>query len=218
MSLSISISISLYLYLFLSISLYLSLTLSNNVDNVLIFLDLRWMSRCASVVSVGASARKRGCFPCSDGRCVLQVLNMHGKVLTVRHQAVNRRKDNRSALALDSEQNNIHVKDIVKVIDGPHSVSRSPSSLSGAPQSHYFVCYQTRKATPVESEPQLRSACVDVRAALKLKRQNRFNHFGFAASTQQNSSGTLSGVCSAAAVVVLQWSLGSRLHPAACDL
>lgn len=49
---------------------------------------------------------------------------MNGKVLTVRHQAVNRRKDNRSALALDSEQNNIHVKDIVKVIDGPHSVSR----------------------------------------------------------------------------------------------
>lgn len=52
----------------------------------------------------------------------LQVLNMHGKVMTVRHQAVNRRKDNRFAVALDSEQNNIHVKDIVKVIDGPHSV------------------------------------------------------------------------------------------------
>lgn len=49
---------------------------------------------------------------------------MHGKVLTVRHQAVNRRKDNRFAVALDSEQNNIHVKDIVKVIDGPHSVSK----------------------------------------------------------------------------------------------
>lgn len=48
---------------------------------------------------------------------------MHGKVLTVRHQAVNRRKDNRFAVALDSEQNSIHVKDIVKVIDGPHSVS-----------------------------------------------------------------------------------------------
>ena len=47
---------------------------------------------------------------------------MHGKVMTVRHQAVNRRKDNRFAVALDSEQNNIHVKDIVKVIDGPHSV------------------------------------------------------------------------------------------------
>lgn len=50
---------------------------------------------------------------------------MHGKVLTVRHQAVNRRKDNRFAVALDSEQNNIHVKDIVKVIDGPHSVRPS---------------------------------------------------------------------------------------------
>ena len=47
---------------------------------------------------------------------------MHGKVMTVKHQSVNRRKDNRFAVALDSEQNNIHVKDIVKVIDGPHSV------------------------------------------------------------------------------------------------
>lgn len=54
---------------------------------------------------------------------------MHGKVLTVRHQAVNRRKDNRFAVALDSEQNNIHVKDIVKVIDGPHSVSSSVFQL-----------------------------------------------------------------------------------------
>lgn len=48
---------------------------------------------------------------------------MYGKVVTVRHQAVTRKKDNRFAESLDSEQNNIHVKDIVKVIDGPHSVS-----------------------------------------------------------------------------------------------
>ncbi|MGH0148415.1 UNVERIFIED_CONTAM: hypothetical protein FKN15_014145 [Acipenser sinensis] len=54
-------------------------------------------------------------------RETFQVLNMHGKVITARHQAVTRRKDNRFAVALDSEQNNIHVKDIVKVIDGPHS-------------------------------------------------------------------------------------------------
>uniref|UniRef100_A0A670JFA7 Transcription elongation factor SPT5 n=1 Tax=Podarcis muralis TaxID=64176 RepID=A0A670JFA7_PODMU len=54
-------------------------------------------------------------------RETFQVLNMYGKVVTVRHQAVNRKKDNRFAVALDSEQNNIHVKDIVKVIDGPHS-------------------------------------------------------------------------------------------------
>lgn len=59
-----------------------------------------------------------------------QVLNMHGKVLMVRHQAVNRRKDNRFAVALDSEQNNIHVKDIVKVIDGPHSVRFTTVLLS----------------------------------------------------------------------------------------
>uniref|UniRef100_A0A8C2FJ82 Transcription elongation factor SPT5 n=1 Tax=Cyprinus carpio TaxID=7962 RepID=A0A8C2FJ82_CYPCA len=72
-------------------------------------------------------------------RETFQVLNMHGKVLTVRHQAVNRRKDNRFAVALDSEQNNIHVKDIVKVIDGPHSFayddepSPSPQGYGGTP-------------------------------------------------------------------------------------
>ncbi|ELK31567.1 Transcription elongation factor SPT5 [Myotis davidii] len=54
-------------------------------------------------------------------RETFQVLNMYGKVVTVRHQAVTRKKDTRFAVALDSEQNNIHVKDIVKVIDGPHS-------------------------------------------------------------------------------------------------
>lgn len=61
---------------------------------------------------------------CSKPPLLPQVLNMYGKVVTVRHQAVNRKKDNRFAVALDSEQNNIHVKDIVKVIDGPHSVRR----------------------------------------------------------------------------------------------
>lgn len=55
---------------------------------------------------------------------------MYGKVVTVRHQAVTRKKDNRFAVALDSEQNNIHVKDIVKVIDGPHSVSISSHPLA----------------------------------------------------------------------------------------
>ncbi|XP_077978109.1 transcription elongation factor SPT5-like [Glandiceps talaboti] len=50
-----------------------------------------------------------------------QVLNMHGKVVSVKHQAVTRKKDSRHAVALDAEQNNIQVKDIVKVIDGPHS-------------------------------------------------------------------------------------------------
>ena len=46
---------------------------------------------------------------------------MHGKVVAVRPQALQRRKENRQAVALDSEQNSIQRKDIVKVIDGPHS-------------------------------------------------------------------------------------------------
>ena len=50
-----------------------------------------------------------------------QILNMHGKVVTVKHQAVQRKRDSRKAMALDSEQNQIQVKDHVKVIDGPHS-------------------------------------------------------------------------------------------------
>lgn len=67
---------------------------------------------------------------------------MHGKVMTVRHQAVNRRKDNRFAVALDSEQNSIHVKDIVKVIDGPHSVSAT------SPTAKYFC----RHRCPLEGQ------------------------------------------------------------------
>lgn len=69
---------------------------------------------------------------------------MHGKVLTVRHQAVNRRKDNRFAVALDSEQNNIHVKDIVKVIDGPHSVSSEsgPTWAGVLRRSDFQVAYK----------------------------------------------------------------------------
>ena len=50
-----------------------------------------------------------------------QVLNIHGKVVHVRHQAVSKRKDGKRAVALDSEQNQITVKDQVKVIDGLHS-------------------------------------------------------------------------------------------------
>lgn len=54
-----------------------------------------------------------------------QVLNMHGKLVHVKPQAVHKKKENRRAMALDSEQNTIQVKDVVKVIDGPHSVSLS---------------------------------------------------------------------------------------------
>jgi hypothetical protein len=48
---------------------------------------------------------------------------MQGKVVEARPQALQKRKDSRYAVALDSEQNTIQKKDIVKVIDGPHAVS-----------------------------------------------------------------------------------------------
>lgn len=50
-----------------------------------------------------------------------QVLNMHGKVVLMKHSAVTKKRENRMAVALDAKNNNIHVKDIVKVIDGSHS-------------------------------------------------------------------------------------------------
>ncbi|KAL4224649.1 Transcription elongation factor SPT5 [Mactra antiquata] len=50
-----------------------------------------------------------------------QVLNMHNKVVSVKPQAIMRKKDTKHAVALDSENNNVSVKDIVKVVDGPHS-------------------------------------------------------------------------------------------------
>lgn len=49
------------------------------------------------------------------------ILNMHGNLVKVKHQSVSKRKDTRRAVALDSEQNQIQVRDVVKVIDGPHS-------------------------------------------------------------------------------------------------
>ena len=54
----------------------------------------------------------------------LHVLNMHGKIIKVKPQAVHKKKDSRYAVALDTEQNTIQKKDIVKVIDGPHSVGQ----------------------------------------------------------------------------------------------
>ncbi|KAK3597633.1 hypothetical protein CHS0354_030186 [Potamilus streckersoni] len=50
-----------------------------------------------------------------------QVLSMHNKVVNVKPQSITRKKDTRNAVALDSENNNIQVRDVVKVIDGPHS-------------------------------------------------------------------------------------------------
>ena len=50
-----------------------------------------------------------------------QVLNMHGKVVHMKPTALLKKRENMKADALDSEQNAIQGKDIVKCIDGPHS-------------------------------------------------------------------------------------------------
>ena len=46
---------------------------------------------------------------------------MHGKVVSTKPAALQKKKENTKALCLDSEQNPIQVRDVVKVIDGPHS-------------------------------------------------------------------------------------------------
>ncbi|CAL1541166.1 unnamed protein product [Lymnaea stagnalis] len=50
-----------------------------------------------------------------------QVLSMHNKVVNVKPQSITRKKDTRNAVSLDSENNNVQVRDIVNVIEGPHS-------------------------------------------------------------------------------------------------
>lgn len=52
-----------------------------------------------------------------------QVLTNENKTIQVKHQAINKKKDSRHAVALDSDNNQLQVKDIVKVIDGAHAVS-----------------------------------------------------------------------------------------------
>ena len=47
---------------------------------------------------------------------------MHGKTQTVKHQAVSKRKINKNAVALDSENNQLSMNDIVKAVDGVHNV------------------------------------------------------------------------------------------------
>ncbi len=48
----------------------------------------------------------------------------------MKHTAVTKKRDSRNAIALDAENNNIQVRDMVKVTDGPHSVSLIVYSMS----------------------------------------------------------------------------------------
>ncbi len=44
-----------------------------------------------------------------------QVLNMHGKVISAKPASLQKKRENRNAVALDSEQNAVQNGDIVKV-------------------------------------------------------------------------------------------------------
>jgi hypothetical protein len=66
---------------------------------------------------------------------------MQGKVVEARPQALQKRKDSRYAVALDSEQNTIQKKDIVKVIDGPHAVSNFHGSVGVFSNVTNFIPY-----------------------------------------------------------------------------
>ena len=46
---------------------------------------------------------------------------MHGKVVPMKPASLQKKRENKKAAALDSEQNAIQCRDIVKCIDGPHS-------------------------------------------------------------------------------------------------
>jgi transcription elongation factor SPT5 len=52
-----------------------------------------------------------------------QILSMSGKLVEAKPQTLQKKRENRNAQALDLEQNPIQVRDIVKVVDGPHAVS-----------------------------------------------------------------------------------------------
>lgn len=46
---------------------------------------------------------------------------MHGKVIECKPSALQKRRENQNTVALDSDQNQIQRKDIVKVLEGPHA-------------------------------------------------------------------------------------------------
>lgn len=55
------------------------------------------------------------------GHDVFQVLSMTGKIVAVKPASLVKFRENRNSIALDMHQDQIKRRDIVKVVDGPHS-------------------------------------------------------------------------------------------------
>uniref|UniRef100_A0A183IQK7 Transcription elongation factor SPT5 n=1 Tax=Soboliphyme baturini TaxID=241478 RepID=A0A183IQK7_9BILA len=80
-----------------------------------------------------------------------QVLNMHGKVVRIRLQAVVDKKDSRYAVALDSDQNNIMIGDMVRIVDGPHVGKQG--EIKHLYRSYVFVHSRLGNLTPFMISP-----------------------------------------------------------------
>ena len=55
--------------------------------------------------------------------CICVCVYVRDQLVIVKQTSVTKKKDSLRAMALDSDNNQIQVKDVVKVVDGPHSVS-----------------------------------------------------------------------------------------------
>ncbi|CAK9291026.1 unnamed protein product [Gordionus sp. m RMFG-2023] len=51
---------------------------------------------------------------------IFQILNTAGKVVRVKPQSILRKKDTSKAVCLDSAENRLQAKDVIKICDGPH--------------------------------------------------------------------------------------------------
>jgi transcription elongation factor SPT5 len=51
---------------------------------------------------------------------LFHVLTMNGKVITVKPQAIQKKRESRHVMGVDSRGNTIQKKDIVSVVDGAH--------------------------------------------------------------------------------------------------
>ncbi|VDP49355.1 unnamed protein product, partial [Heligmosomoides polygyrus] len=79
----------------------------------------------------------------------MEVLNQHGKVIRVKPQAIQGKKDSRHSQALDSQQNPIQCKDMVKIIDGPFAAKKNEEEKQGEIKHVYrsWVFVYSRKHT-----------------------------------------------------------------------
>ncbi|GMS96178.1 hypothetical protein PENTCL1PPCAC_18353 [Pristionchus entomophagus] len=80
----------------------------------------------------------------------LEVLNQHGKVVRVKPQSIQAKKFNKNVTTTDSQQNSMQIKDVVKVIDGPHATKRDREEDKQGEVLHIFrfhVFVHSRKHT-----------------------------------------------------------------------